>query len=125
MNQHSDRARRYYNDQELRPDVPVYPQPNNEDKARRLRVSGVRTDTVVRDAPKCRQPTIGDMEDITSSLKPTLPSQGNKGRSDQHQQAKTDNEVQNLGEDYEMVGCDIDLTEDFEEVNRDIPFCGI
>lgn len=122
MNQHTDWAKRYYSDQLLRPNVPVSPQPNSEDIARRLQTSGIRTirlDTLVQEAPERQQAEIANMQDITPSLEPTLSSRSNEGS--ECPEANADNGVQNLDESYEMVGYHIDLTEVFEQVDRDIP----
>ncbi|KAI4635672.1 uncharacterized protein J4E87_000627 [Alternaria ethzedia] len=170
IDRHSLRSRRYYGTQELRPNVPVNPQPTAEDIARRSRKSGVRFgthDTPIRDASGRRQSKIWDMEDITSGLNTALTSRSNGvGQVRRPQkllqgidkfgqvftysqcddQAMNANETQNgttdesklpdasptkprtwhdeeqgLGESFEMVQYEDELTEDFEEVDRDIP----
>ncbi|KAI4958093.1 hypothetical protein J4E86_003689 [Alternaria arbusti] len=148
IDRHSLRSRIYYGTQELRPNVPVNPQPTAEDVARRSRKSGVRFgthDTPISDASGRRQSKIGDMEDITFGLDAALTSRSNDvGQCDE--QAMNANETQNgttegsklpdasrtrpktwhdeergLGESFEMVQNEDELTEDFEEVDRDIP----
>ncbi|KAI4923864.1 hypothetical protein J4E85_008021 [Alternaria conjuncta] len=150
IDRHSLRSRIYYGTQELRPNA-VNPQPSAEDIARRSRKSGVRFgthDTPIRDASGRRQSKIGDMEDITSGLNTALTSRS-KGvftYSQCDEQAMNANETQNgtteepklpdaprtrmktchdeeqgLGESFEMVQYEDELTEDFEEVDRDIP----
>jgi len=170
IDRHSLRSRIYYGTQELRPNVPVNPQPTAEDIARRSRTSGVRfctRDTPIRDASGRRQSKIGDMEDITSGLNTALTSRSNGVGQDRRlhnllqgidkfgqvftysqcdDQAMNANETQNgttdesklpdasrtrpktwhdeergLGESFEMVQYEDELTEDFEEVDRDIP----
>jgi len=170
IDRHSLRSRIYYGTQELRPNVPVNPQPTAEDIARRLRRSGVRfgtRDTPIRDASGRRQSKSGDMEDITGGLNTALNSRSNgvgQFRRPQKplqgidkfgqvftysqcdEQAINANETQNeptdesrlpsasrtrpntwhdeergLGESFEKVQYEDELTEDFEEVDRDIP----
>jgi len=170
IDRHSVRSRIYYGTQELRPNVPVHPQPTADDIARRSRKSGVRFgthDAPIRDASGRRQSKIGDVEDITLGLNTALTSMSNGGGqvprphkllqgidkfgqvftySQFDEQAMNANEMQNgttdesklphaprtrpntwydeergLGESFEMVQYEDELTEDFEEVDRDIP----
>ena len=170
IDRHSLRSRIYYGTQELRPNVPVNPQPTAEDVARRTRKSGVRFgthDTPIRDASGRRQSKIGDMENITFGLNSTRSSQSNGDsevrrrhkplqgidkfgqvftysqcddqamNANETQTVPTDqsklsypsrtrpkmshNEEGSLGESFEMVQYEDELTEDFEEVDRDIP----
>ncbi|KAG9195756.1 hypothetical protein G6011_00877 [Alternaria panax] len=149
-NEHILRSQRYYGTQQVRPNVPVFPQPNAEDTARRSqrsRVWPVRSTNIVREVPG--QSGVTDLGDITSDLRARLPSRSNGKCRVHHAQHRQDmntfartvvnerpdegdidpnwtrdenfDEEQSLGEDFEMVQFEGDLTEGFEDVDRDIP----
>ncbi|CAN9335191.1 unnamed protein product [Alternaria alternata] len=147
MNEHASRSQRYYGNQQLRPGVPVSPQPTVEDIARRSRRFGLRHDESVRREPGLSRPGVTYLEDITPDLNHPSPSQSNtvshtqgpyddtdspghahineqpgEGDIDIHLTRDESNDrEQSLKEDFEMIKYEDDLTADFEEVDRDIP----
>ena len=147
MNEHASRSQRYYGNQQLRPDVPVSPQPTAEDIARRSRRFGLRHDESVRREPGLSRPGVAYLEDTTPDLNHPSPSQSNavshaqgpyddtdslghahineqpgEGDIDIHLTRDESNDrEQSLREDFEMIKYEDDLTADFEEVDRDIP----
>ncbi|RYN22092.1 hypothetical protein AA0119_g8625 [Alternaria tenuissima] len=147
MNEHASRSQRYYGNQQLRPDVPVSPQPTAEDIARRSRMFRLRHDEFARREPGLSRPGVTYLEDITPDLNHPSPSQSNaishaQGPYDDtdspshahinEQPGERDIDIhltrdesndreQSLREDFEMIKYEDDLTADFEEVDRDIP----
>jgi hypothetical protein len=147
MNEHASRSQRYYGNQQLRPDVPVFPQPTTEDIARRSRRFRLRHDEIVRREPGLSRFGVACLEDITPDLNHASPSQSNavshaqgpyddtdspghahineqpsEGDIDIHLTRDESNDrEQSLREDFEMIKYEDDLTADFEEVDRDIP----
>jgi hypothetical protein len=147
MNEHASRSQRYYGNQQLRPDVPVSPQPTAEDIARRSRRFGLRHDESVRREPGLSRPGVAYLEDTTPDLNHPSPSQSNavshaqgpyddtdspghahineqpgEGDIDIHlTRDESNDKKQSLREDFEMIRYEDDLTADFEEADRDIP----
>ncbi|KAF7679581.1 hypothetical protein GT037_003329 [Alternaria burnsii] len=147
MNEHASRSQRYHGNQQLRPDVPVSPQPTAEDIARRSRRFELRHDKSVRREPGSSRPGVTYLEDITPDLKHPSPwrgdavshtqcsyddtdSSGHAHINEQHGEGNMDirltrdgsnDREQSLREEFEMMKYEDDLTADFEEVDRDIP----